>query len=354
MGTPGRAIRGGPMKLASFEVPTPFGPERRIGIYRESEGTNEDGDTGGTNENGEGEALIDVTTGYACVLDNQGDATPVELAEAIVPPDMLAFLRRGNRAIEAVQATASFVSETDIDEGPNGATVVFDTDDIRLLSPIPRPNSLRDCMAFEEHVENSLGDEIPEVWYDLPVYYKGNPDSVIGTGTAIEWPAYTDQLDYELELAAVIGREGRNIPAEDADSHIVGYTIFNDFSARDIQLREMQSNLGPAKGKDFANVLGPYLVTADAFDLDNATMTATVDGETWSEGTPGAMQHSFAEIIEHISRNETLYPGDVIGSGTVGEGCGLELGRFLESNATVTLSVEGIGTLENTVVESDT
>jgi 2-keto-4-pentenoate hydratase/2-oxohepta-3-ene-1,7-dioic acid hydratase in catechol pathway len=349
MGATGRTVRGGPgpMKLASFEVPTPLGPEQRVGVRWVKE---VDGDEDGKEKR---ETLIDVTTGYACVLDDCGDTTPVELAEAIVPPDMLAFLRRGDRAIEAARETVSFVAETDIERGPNGAQIVFDPDEVQLLSPVPRPNSLRDCMAFEEHVENSLGEDIPDVWYDLPVYYKGNPETVVGTGTTIEWPAYTDQLDYELELAAVIGCEGRDIPAEDADSYIAGYTVFNDFSARDIQLREMQGNLGPAKGKDFANALGPYLVTPDAFDLDNATMTATVDGETWSEGTPGAMQHSFEEIIEHISQNETLYPGDVIGSGTVGEGCGLELGRFLEPGATVALSVEGIGTLENSVVKPD-
>jgi 2-keto-4-pentenoate hydratase/2-oxohepta-3-ene-1,7-dioic acid hydratase in catechol pathway len=115
----------------------------------------------------------------------------------------------------------------------------------------------------------------------------------------------------------------------------------------------MQGNLGPAKGKDFANALGPYLVTPDTFDMEETTMTATIDGETWSEGTPGAMQHSFAEIIAHISKSETLHPGDVIGSGTVGEGCGLELGRFPESGNRVALSVKGIGTLENRVVKPE-
>ncbi len=321
------------MKLATFEVQTPFGPERRVGIHSNRR-------------------LIDVTTGYACVLEEQGDAAPVKLAEAITPPEMVAFLERGERAIEAAQEVASFVAEHDEDiRGPNGARLVFNPDEVRLLSPLPRPNSLRDCMAFEEHVENSMGENIPDVWYELPVYYKGNPDSVVGTGEVVEWPSYTTQMDYELELAAVIGREGRDIPPEEADSYIAGYTIFNDFSARDIQFREMQGNLGPAKGKDFANALGPYLVTRDAFDIESATMTATVDGETWSEGTPGAMQHSFAEIIAHISESETLHPGDVIGSGTVGRGCGLELGRFLESGNRVVLSVEGIGTLENNIIK---
>lgn len=323
------------MKLATFEVPTPLGPKRRVGIA---------GDAG----------YIDVTTGYACLLDKQGETAPVKLAEAIAPPEMLAFLERGERAIEAAREVVSFVgSEANDQRGP-GARLVFDPREVRLLSPLPRPNSLRDCMVFEDHVKNSMGDDIPDVWYDIPIYYKGNPDSVVGTGKEIAWPDYSDLMDYELELAAVVGREGRDIPVEEAKSHIMGYTIFNDFSARDMQGREMQGDLGPTKGKDFANALGPYLVTPDAFDLDNATMTATVDGETWSEGTPGAMQHSFAEIIEHISKNEALYPGDVIGSGTVGEGCGLELGRFLESGATVALSVEGIGTLENRVVKSDT
>lgn len=319
------------MKLASFAVPTPLGPQRRVGVHR----------------NGE---LVDVTTGYACVLENRGEAAPVDLAEAIAPPDMLAFLGRGDRAMDAAREAASFAAETDAETGPTDARLAFDPDEVELLSPLPRPNSLRDFMAFEEHVENTLGD-VPDVWYELPVYYKSNPDAVVGPGDAIERPSYTGRLDYELELAAVIGREGRDIPAEEADSYIAGYTVFNDFSARDVQVREMRGNLGPAKGKDFANALGPYLVTPDAFDPADATMTATIDGETVSEGAPGEMYHSFAEIIERVSESETLHPGDVLGSGTVGNGCGLEVGRFLDPGETVALSVEGIGTLENRVTD---
>jgi 2-keto-4-pentenoate hydratase/2-oxohepta-3-ene-1,7-dioic acid hydratase in catechol pathway len=321
------------MKLATFEVDTPLGPERRVGIHTES-------------------GLVDMTTGYACVLDERGEATPVELAEAIAPPEMLTFLERGERAIEATHEVVSFVENHGRKRGPNGARVFFDPVEVRLLSPLPRPNSLRDCMAFEEHVENTMGEDVPDVWYEQPIYYKGNPDSVCGTGETVLWPDTSNLMDFELELAAVIGREGRDIPIEGADAHIAGYTIFNDFSARDVQGREMEGNLGPAKGKDFANALGPYLVTPDSFDVEGATMTAEVDGETWSEGTPGAMEHSFAEIVAHISKDETLHPGDVIGSGTVGEGCGLELGRFLDDGNRVALSVEGIGTLENQVVES--
>jgi 2-keto-4-pentenoate hydratase/2-oxohepta-3-ene-1,7-dioic acid hydratase in catechol pathway len=322
------------MKLASFAVPTPLGPRHRVGVRDDS-------------------GLVDVTTAYACVLDDRGEAAPIEVAEAIAPPEMLAFLRRGERAIEAAREAAAFAADggnSGVERGPDGARLVFDPGEVELLSPLPRPNSLRDCMAFEEHVENTLG-EPPDAWYDLPVYYKGNPDSVVGPGATVEWPSYTDRLDYELELAAVVGREGRDVPVAAADSYIAGYTVLDDFSARDTQLREMQGNLGPAKGKDFANALGPYLVTPDAFDPTEATMTAAIDGETVSEGTPGEMYHSFAEILAHVSASETLYPGDVIGSGTVGGGCGLETGRFLEPGETVALSIEGIGTLENQVVE---
>ncbi|WP_256684144.1 fumarylacetoacetate hydrolase family protein [Halococcus qingdaonensis] len=322
------------MQLATFAVDTQLGPKRRVGINTES-------------------GLVDATTGYACVLDERGEPTPVELAESIAPPEMIAFLERGERAIEAARDVVSFVERDGRERGPNDACIVFDSDDVQLLSPLPRPNSLRDCMAFEEHVANTMGEDVPEVWYEQPIYYKGNPDSIRGTGETVVWPDSSELMDFELELAAVIGREGRDIPVEAADSYIAGYTIFNDFSARDVQGREMEGNLGPAKGKDFANALGPYLVTADSFDVESATMTAEIDGETWSSGTPGAMEHTFAEIVAHVSRDEPLHPGDVIGSGTVGEGCGLEIGRFLDDGDRIALSVEGIGTLENRVVTSE-
>lgn len=321
------------MKLATFEVETAVGPKRRVGV-----------------EDGHG-TLVDVTAAYAAALESVGEADPVAVARTHAPADMTAFLSRGDRAFDAAREAVDFVQEADRDRGPTGGKLRFDlaSEGVRLLAPLPRPNSLRDFMAFEEHVKNSLGEEPPDVWYEVPVYYKGNPDSVGGPDTDIEWPGYSDRMDYELEIAAVIGRKGRNIPASEANDYIAGYTIFNDFSARDTQMREMQGRLGPAKGKDFANALGPYLVTPEEFDLPNARMTAEVDGETWSEGTAGEMHHSFADIIEHVSEDETLYPGDVLGSGTVGRGCGLELGRFLESGNTVELQVEGLGTLRNTV-----
>lgn len=172
---------------------------------------------------------------------------------------------------------------------------------------------------------------------------------MVGPSAEVEWPAYSDTVDYELEVAAVIGKEGRDIPVEEAEDYVAGYTIFDDFGARDTQMAEMQGRLGPAKGKDFPNALGPYLTTADSIDITEARMEARVDGEVRSEGTPGHMGHSFAEIVSYVSQSETLSPGDVVGSGTVGEGCRLELGRFPEFGDTIALTVEGIGTLENRI-----
>jgi 2-keto-4-pentenoate hydratase/2-oxohepta-3-ene-1,7-dioic acid hydratase in catechol pathway len=321
------------MKLATIEVETAVGPQRRVAVP----------------DNGE---FVDVTAAYAAALAAEGEADPVSIAQAHAPPDMIEFLRRGERAREAAADALSYARETDDQRGPTGGKLRFDADaeEVALLAPVPRPNSLRDFMVFEEHVRNAMGEEPPEVWYEMPVYYKSNADSVVGTGVDVEWPDYSNLMDYELEIAAIVGTEGTDIPAEEAEEYIAGYTVFNDFSARDIQGQEMQGRLGPAKGKDFANAMGPYLVTADEFDPETAEVRAEVNGEVWSEGSPGEMYHSFADIVEHVSQSETLYPGDVLGSGTVGEGCGLELGEFLDSGDTVTLHAEGIGTLENTVL----
>jgi 2-keto-4-pentenoate hydratase/2-oxohepta-3-ene-1,7-dioic acid hydratase in catechol pathway len=220
--------------------------------------------------------------------------------------------------------------------------------EVRLLAPLPRPNSIRDFMLVEEHVRNSLGS-VPDEWYEIPVYWKGNCDAVLGPDDEVPWPHYTDKLDYELEVAAVIGRRVRNADLEEAERAIAGYTIFNDWSARDIQFREMKVGLGPGLGKDFATSMGPCLTTADAIDIASVRMSARVNGEVWSEGTLGAMRFSFPEVIVHLSKEQTLQPGDVLGSGTVGRGCGLELDRWIAPGDVVELEVEGIGTLRSGV-----
>jgi 2-keto-4-pentenoate hydratase/2-oxohepta-3-ene-1,7-dioic acid hydratase in catechol pathway len=225
---------------------------------------------------------------------------------------------------------------------------VLSLGEVELLAPLPRPNSIRDFMLIEEHVRNSFG-EVPEAWYEIPVYWKGNPDTVLGPDATVPWPHYTDKLDFELEVGAVIGRRVWKATVDEAAEAIAGYTVFNDWSARDIQFREMQVSLGPGLGKDFASSLGPCLATPDEFDITTARMVARVNGETWAEGGLGSMLYTFPQVIAHLSQEQPLLPGDLLGSGTVGRGCGLELDRWIEPGDVVELEIQGIGVLRNVV-----
>jgi 2-keto-4-pentenoate hydratase/2-oxohepta-3-ene-1,7-dioic acid hydratase in catechol pathway len=223
----------------------------------------------------------------------------------------------------------------------------------RLLAPLT-PRTLRDFLAFEGHLKNAyrnLGREIPPEWYELPVYYKGLPETVIGPDTVVPWPSYTDKLDHELEVAAIIGSTCRDVAPADAAGVIFGYTIWNDFSARDIQRREVAVGMGPGKAKDWdgSNVLGPCIVTADEFDASDARMRVRVNGELWGEDTTANMHHTFASMIAYASQDLTLRPGEVLGSGTAAGGSGLELDRWLAEGDVVELEVEGIGVLRNTI-----
>jgi 2-keto-4-pentenoate hydratase/2-oxohepta-3-ene-1,7-dioic acid hydratase in catechol pathway len=198
--------------------------------------------------------------------------------------------------------------------------------------------------------------ELPEVYRRQPIYYITNRFSVRGTDTTVKWPRYSRVMDYELEFGIVTQNKGANIPASKAKDHIFGYTIFNDFSARDAQRIEMEGRLGPAKGKSFdgGNVLGPWIVTPDEIgDPYRLKMEVRVNGKMRSQGTSEGMLFSFEEIIEHVTKDETLMPGEFIGSGTVGNGCGLELGWYLEHGDTVELEVEKIGVLKNRVERQD-
>jgi len=253
--------------------------------------------------------------------------------------------------------------------------------DLQLLAPLPVPQQIRDFANYEQHClralsasmrlraekENDPEDALkrmqasgayglPPIWYDIPLYYKGNRFATNGHDGDVQWPPFAEKLDYELELAAVIGKKGKDIPAANAREHIFGYTIFNDFSARDIQARwEGQFRMGPAKGKDFdtSNSFGPWIVTKDELpDPYNLTMIVRVNGEERGRGSSAGAQHNFERCIEQVSWSETLYPGEILGLGTIENGCGFETLSFLQPDDVVELEVEGIGILRNRVVRA--
>jgi fumarylacetoacetate (FAA) hydrolase len=250
-------------------------------------------------------------------------------------------------------------------EAPQGKEYALN--EVVLLAPIPEPPTLRDFYAFEQHVKTAralrgLG-MIPE-WYEIPTFYFSNTSEIYGPDEPVPYPVGSQELDIELEIACVIGREGKDIPVEEAADYIAGYTIMNDWSARDFQRKDMKLNLGPGKGKDFATSIGPWLVTPDelasrrtgsgASERYDMTMIARVNGKEISRGNFNQIYYSFPQMIAYASRNARLRIGDVIGSGTVGTGCILELGTevhpWFQRGDTIELEIEGIGILRNQIV----
>ncbi|HXL37009.1 MAG TPA: fumarylacetoacetate hydrolase family protein [Ktedonobacteraceae bacterium] len=268
------------------------------------------------------------------------------LASALYPGSMSAAIAAGPSFLTAATSTTG---------ATESSSAVLPIGQVRWLTPIDPP-VMRDCLAFEQHLRNTLPalatamnvePRIPDVYYEKPIYYKGNPLTLIGHEQEVSWPDYSRRMDYELELGFVIGRPGKDLTPEQAKAHLFGVTIFNDFSARDIQSIEMKGLLGPAKGKDFATALGPWITTVDELDVHNLTMVARVNGEEWSHGSSSTIMWRVEEIIAYISKAEGLVAGELIGSGTVGGGCGVELGKLLKAGDVVELEVEGIGILRN-------
>lgn len=254
--------------------------------------------------------------------------------------DMVSFIAAGGVALERASQTSEGVAPLE---------------DVRLLAPL-RPRSLRDFLAFEGHLQQvmqRLNREPAPEWYEVPSYYKGLPDTVIGPEEVIPWPSYSERLDHELELAAIIGREGRDVSRDDAAGFIYGWTIWNDMSARDVQTNELPIGMGPAKAKDWdgSNVLGPCIVTSDELDARSVKMSVRVNGEEWGSDNSSNMYHTFEDMIAYASMAQTLYPGEVFGSGTAAGGSGIEIDRWLEPGDLVEMEVQGIGVLRNRIGE---
>lgn len=306
----------------------------------------------------------------ACALARGGQPSPHFV-------DMLAFLRGDARAREAAQALVEWAVQ---DAHPTHQVALGQ---VVPLAPVPVPESIREFMNFEQHVincarrfgmpawrqtldrfierhagrEHTLAYRASRPWYERPVFYKGNRFSVVGPEAEVQIPHYTRVFDYELEFGIFLSRGGRNIRRERAHEHIGGYVVFNDFSARDIQGREMGGRLGPAKGKDFdtGNAMGPWLVTPDEVpDPYALVMQARINGERVSLGNSRDMRFRFDDVLHYVSQSETLYPGEFFGSGTCsgaqGVGCGVEHGRFLRAGDVVELEVERLGVLRNRIV----
>jgi fumarylacetoacetate (FAA) hydrolase len=254
-------------------------------------------------------------------------------------------------------------------KGAQRKPVGYPSDKVVLYPPLPNPESLRDFHAFEERVKNMYavrGMEIPPEWYEFPAFYFSNPHAMYGPGSIIPYPRDSQEMDFELEVACVIGKTGRDIPAEQAQDYIFGYTIFNDWSARDILRKEMRVGLGPAKSKDFASSIGPWIVTPDelvqhatdrpgVYDLE---MVARLNREEKTRGNWADIYYSFGEMIAHASRDAFLVPGDLLGSGTVGNGSLIDItkgeGPWLKPGDLVELEIEGLGVLSNQVGAIDT
>jgi fumarylacetoacetate (FAA) hydrolase len=291
------------------------------------------------------------------------------MSPKILPAHIITFLTLGDEALDLAAQVFAWATSKRPDQLNSPSKFVYNLDEVTLLAPVPRPTSMRDGYAFRQHVEaarRNRGVEMIPEFDKFPVFYFTNHQAVIGPGPLEVMPMHLDKLDFELEAAIVIGKEGRNISAKNADDHIFGYMVMNDWSARTLQMEEMKLSLGPAKGKDFATAIGPYLVTKDELadkripsdtgDRYDLEMTCHIDGELISRGNLKDMSWTFAEIIERASYGVTLYPGDVIGSGTVGTGCFLELNgskvydnRWVKPGEVVTCSIERLGDLTNTV-----
>ena len=332
------------MKLVTFAIDTPVGELRRVGAIRK------DG------------YYVDLAAGREALLKSRGVEEAYKQAQADCPCDMLQFIEAGDAALKAGYEVLDFAA--DMGTGKvDGLTVVYDPACVTLLTPIPRPNTVRCFSLSEKHMLNGIKSmqdtaawggvkpsltKLPDEWYNLPTYYKTGTTEIYGPDELVPWPELTDKFDYELEIATIIGKRGRHIPEEEGESYIYGWTLYNDWSTRDFQNREMSINLGPSLCKDNASSLGPCIVTRDEYDLYNAHFTIRVNGEEWSR-TMVDFHFPLKHLVAYVSEVQTIFPGDVFTSGTLPFGAGCELKKWIPQGGVIELEAEGMGILRNRI-----
>lgn len=333
------------MKLVTFEASGPLGRARRLGAL-----------LGGDESGG----IVDLTAAFAKHLATEtAEPTPREYAALRTPPDMIGWLRAGHEGRSAAEKAVAYARAHRDAAGLDGERLVHDRSTIRLLAPVPRPPSFRDFYIYEEHMTRAQRPTEAQprmlqkaaIWYRNPVYYKGSCTAIAGPEDPVPFPYYTEFLDLEIELGIVVGKEGRNLSVAEAAQCIAGYCILVDSSCRDGQEREP---FGPNKRKDFHTAIGPWLVTADEVDPEALPCRLEVDGELWFEGSTGA-PHNFspAQLVAYISDNETVYPGDLLGTGTIGFGCSMDIHKWIKVGQTARFAIDGLGAMALKVVAGE-
>jgi len=330
------------MKVCTYSRQSPYGRIKRLGVFYNDS------------------TIMDPAKVWELYFDQKGFYNSNQKALYKISNSLHDLLRLSESPIDLLKETISLYEKQTAAgdfrtyQGADTSFDLNDDDSSKLECPLDKINCYRDFYAHEKHVAAGFkkrNEPIPEAWYEIPAYYKGPTSGFIGHEDDITWPFYSKKLDFELELACIMGRDGKNIKAKNAYDYIFGFSILNDISARDIQKKEMAIRLGPAKGKDFCTILGPVITTADEFNFQDPDllMRAFINDQKWSEGRSIDSHYSWGEMIEHVSKDEWIIASDVLGSGTVGTGCGLELDRWIQPSDKIELIVEGIGSLKNIV-----
>jgi 2-keto-4-pentenoate hydratase/2-oxohepta-3-ene-1,7-dioic acid hydratase in catechol pathway len=327
------------MKLCTFSLPTPLGEARRVGVVTDA-------------------GIIDATAARIASLEaTLSPDAAARVGAAQVPPDMIALIGSGAQALDWVREAIEDLQSHGRDATRQGMSVLHAHDSVRLLAPIPRPPGIACFITWLAHVDDAQEKgytmlNFPARGSGMRAYYKAVPTAVEGPGTTIPRPPYAAETDVECEMAAVLGVGGRDLSIEEARKAIVGYTIFNDVSYREIQLKEMKFGLGPTKGKDadHSNVLGPWLVTADEVgDAQNLTMSFAINGKEINNYHTSKMAWDFADLVSYLSKGQTIHPGQIVTSGSYPGGSGLDAGIRLEPGDTVAMSIERLGSLVSTL-----